>query len=57
VPDKIILEFTREEAFQLLTVFTRLGTIARVHAPEMAQTPDMVAEKLMTLQAFVEGNT
>jgi hypothetical protein len=55
--DKLTLEFTREEAFQLLLMITTLNTIEAIYAPGLCQKPDVVVEKLRSLQMFVEENS
>ena len=54
--DKLTLEFTREEAFQLLLMITTLNTIEAMHAPGLCQRAEVVIEKLRSLQAFIEEN-
>jgi hypothetical protein len=55
--DKLTLEFTREEALQTLLMITTLNIIEAIYAPGLCQKPDMVTEKLRSLQTFVEGNS
>ena len=53
--DKLTLEFTRQEAFQFLNMYTVLRTVEAMHAPGLCARPDSSMEKIAQLQAFVEG--